>query len=428
MHPLSSSTSSSDPAQPRGRSGLALFAWAAAWLVALDILINLVFPYPDDPRDTSPGAVALYFDYGRSMEGRLRRATREDREETAPITLAGWYDPLVVDTYPGQPDGARVTVYGMSHAMRLADAFRQVAPDYTVRTVGAPGATTNWAYGAFLRDEGKREGDFAVLAIMASNLPMIVSSAPMNWNPSFALPYTADRFYLQDGELRRDTPPYASFEGYVRTLNDPVEWDSALSWFEKNDPYFESIRIRQTWLDNSAIFRLIRRGWMQREDRMRGSSVISAVAHDPEAEAIRVANAIILDFAEKARAEGIIPVVYIVDSFGYGDQMPRALQDTLARKRILYLASHELVDPTDASGYLPDSHFTDNNDMVLARGLKQIRLSIRTEIWLLKIETLFRDVGRDKSGQRLEDSLCLIRIHSQTLLRAPPPSRRCALR
>src|SRR3546814_20927421 len=58
-----------------------------------------LFPSPtlfrsSNPRNLSPSRLALYFDYGRSMEGRLRRATRSDPDATAPITLAGWYEPL----------------------------------------------------------------------------------------------------------------------------------------------------------------------------------------------------------------------------------------------------------------------------------------------------------------------------------------------
>ncbi len=126
------------------RRGFVTLAWALLWLLVLDGAVNIAFSYPRDPKDLKPRALALYFDYGRSMEGRLRRGTRPDQAETAPITLSGWYDPLESHERPAGPGSTEVTIYGMSHAVRLADALHKVAPNYRVRSVGAPGASTNW--------------------------------------------------------------------------------------------------------------------------------------------------------------------------------------------------------------------------------------------------------------------------------------------
>jgi hypothetical protein len=354
------------------RRAFATFGWTVAFLIALDFAVGALFPYPQDPRETNPGAVAMFFDYGRSMEGRLRRATRADPAQSAPITQAGWYEPLVATTRPAKPDGVEVTIYGMSHAMRLADALQAVSPRLSARSVGAPGATTNWSYGAFLRDQGRGDSKVAVLAIMSSTLPMITSPAPMNWNSSFALPYTADRFVLAGGALRRIPPPYDSFAEYVRTLEDPAAWESANRTFARTDPFYDPYLLRQTWLDSSTLVRMARRAWGQRRDRAMREGIIDARSFDPDSEAVRVANAIVADFARKARAQGLVPVIYSVDSFGYGDQLYRALADTLRRDDIPYLATHTVVDPRAPAGYLPDSHFTDANDARLARALERV--------------------------------------------------------
>src|SRR6187455_482608 len=88
-------------------------AWVLLWLIALDVAASLGFAYPNDPRDLSPSRWPLYFDYGRSMEGRLRRATRADPAQTAPITLSGWYQPLVAAVRPAKvANGTTVHFYG----------------------------------------------------------------------------------------------------------------------------------------------------------------------------------------------------------------------------------------------------------------------------------------------------------------------------
>ena len=377
MSPPSLSTSSSDLAATVSsgvRRGWLVFVWSLAWLAAIDLAAGWAFAYPEDPKEVAPGALSLYFDYGRSMEGRLRRATRADAERSAPITLAGWYDPLEAEERPGEADGIGVTIYGMSHAVRLADALHEVAPRYRVRSVGAPGATTNWSYGAFLRDPDRSGSKVAVLAIMSSTLPMILSPTPMNWNTSFAMPYTADRFQIDsDGkQLRRTAPPYESFAAYVRTLEDPAAWRKALAQFERTDPFYDPLLVRETFLDKSVVVRLIRRGLAQRRDRAWRERVLNSGGFDSNSEPVRVANAIIADFAKRCRSEGIVPIIYVVDSFGYANQLTRSLQTTLERNRIPYLSSSRYLDPQSPVNYLPDSHFTDTNDRMLARALAGI--------------------------------------------------------
>ena len=373
MNQPNSSTSSFDPvgaskdtAHPRG---FATFGWAVVWLLVLDAAVNVLFAYPSDPKNVNPGGLALYFDYGRSMEGRLRRGTRSDPRETAPITLAGWYRPLTAVERTPKPGSVEVSVYGMSHAVRLADALQQVSPRYQVRSIGAPGASTNWSYGAFLRDEGRKRSKAAVLAIMSSTLPMTLSPTPMDWNTSFAMPYTADRFFVDSKTLKRVLPPYDSFDGYVHTLNDPVAWNRALAQFSRTDPFYDPFLVRQSWLDNSTSVRMLRRAWSQRRDHSWRGRVLDAKGYDRTAEAVKVANAIIADFAKQARRQGVVPVVYVIDSFGYGDQLYRALAETLHRDHIPFIASHDYVDPSDPTGYLPDSHFTKANDQRLASAL-----------------------------------------------------------
>ena len=371
MNPPSSFTSSSDE-KPARRRGWVTVAWIALWLVVIDVGVNVAFAYPSDPKNLQPNPLALFFDYGRSMEGRLRRITRPDPEATAPITLAGWYDPLVAIRRPAKPGATEVTIYGMSHAVRLADALQTVSPKYQARSIGAPGASTNWSYGAFLRDRERKQSKVAVLAIMSSTLPMILSPSPMDWNTSFAMPYTADRFVETAGGLRQIKPPYESFSQYVRIANDPSAWDRALGQFAATDPFYDPLLFRENWLDNSSLGRLVRRAWSQRRDRAWRSRVLTAQNYDPESESVRIANAIIADFALKARSEGIVPVIYVIDSFGYGDQLSRALSGTLKRERIPYLSTSQYVDPRNPTAYLPDSHFTDANDRKLAAALARV--------------------------------------------------------
>jgi hypothetical protein len=367
MSLLSSSISSSDPLA-KGRA-LRLLGWVVLWLVTLDAGASILFRYPDDPRNVSPGKLALYFDYGRSMEGRIRRVTRADPKQTAPITLAGWYSPLISLTRGQGQDRPLVTVYGMSHAVRLADALDRVSKRYTVRSVGAPGATTNWSYGAFLRDGEGRKGRVVVLAYMSSNLPMITTMSAMTWNNNFPMPYTSDRFIVRDGTLRVVHPPYEKFDDFVRTFQDPAAWTAAKSIFARNDAYYDALLFAQTPFDGSVFVRMARRARTQARDRAFRNQVLTPTKFVADSEAVIVAKAIAVDFAARARQEGLIPVVYLVNNIGYGNQLSKALGPTLRQNHIPYVDSAELVDPSNPRNYLPDRHFTNANDDKLGRAL-----------------------------------------------------------
>lgn len=368
MSQPSSSTSSSEARRPV-RNALVTLAWIVVWLIVIDILVDIVFRYPSDPRVTNPGQLRLYFDYGRSAEAKLRRMTGVSRETSAPIALAGWYEPLEVQDAPARAGADVVTFYGMSHSVRLANALNRTSTRYAARSVGAPGATANWAYGAFQRDLGGGKSKAVVLSIMSANLPMIDTMTPYTWNVSFPMPYTEDRYYEKDGRMTVVHPPYQSFEQYLATLHDPAKWTAARRLIADNDSMYDSFLVRESVLDNSAIVRLIRRAYEQRLERESRAQVFTRNGFNGGSEQVRVANGIVRDFAANARSHGMIPVIYIANNFGYSDWLYQALRRTLEKDHIPYLNSAAVVSPTDPRGYLPDSHFTDANDLRLARAL-----------------------------------------------------------
>src|SRR5207344_2787807 len=97
--------------------------WVLFYLLLIDAGANIFFAYPADPRNVSPSKMQQYFEYGRSVEGKLARMTHGTDAESAPILTAGWLrggDTAEVDPRlnPGLPT---VRFYGMSHAMILAN-------------------------------------------------------------------------------------------------------------------------------------------------------------------------------------------------------------------------------------------------------------------------------------------------------------------
>jgi hypothetical protein len=373
MNRLSSSIFNSE------KSGLSSFAaaayvvvWVVIGLVAIDVAINVVLAYPQDPKITNPSQLRLYFEYGRSTEGQLHRMTRSNPSGTAPITLPGWYDTLDITEFADKPQDRIVTIYGMSHAVRLGHALARVSRTLTPRIVGAPGAPTNWSYGAYLRDRGGGKSKAVVLSIMSYSLPMINTLSAATWSFDLPMPYTMDRFYLEGGQLKVHHPPFTSFGSYVDAFQDSKKWSDVRKEFAQDDSMYNSFIMRASILDHSSLFRLIRRAYAQHYMREVRKSVLDGSGFRTNSEQIQVARAIVQDFAKQARNNGVIPVIFIVNNLGYSDYLFRALKPVLEQENIPYLSSHTIAPPDDPRGYLPDSHFTDEVDDRLAMALEKV--------------------------------------------------------
>lgn len=370
MSQLSSSTFNSKIMNRHdARLSAQVSVWALIGLVLVDIGISTFLAYPSDPRDTKPSWARLYFEYGRSTEGRLDRMTRADRFHTAPITLSGWYDPLEVRQLPSAQQGPTVTIYGMSHAMRLGFALHRISDRFTVRLVGAPGAPANWSYGAYLRDRGGRKSDVVVLSFMSSTLAMINTLSAMTWSYDLPAPYTSDRFYLNMNDLDVVHPPYKSFQQYVDAFYDPIKWADALKTFAKYDTMYNPFLFENSVLDHSSLLRLARRAYAQRVTRNARKRALDASGFVSDSEQVKVAQKIIHEFAIQARNDNMIPVIFIVNNLGYSDYLYQALSPVLRADNVPYLSSNTIVSPDDPRGYLPDSHFTDAVDDKLAGAL-----------------------------------------------------------
>jgi hypothetical protein len=348
-----------------------LIMWTFLGLLMIDLFINYMFAYPNDPKFINPTRLQLYFEYGRTAEGQLARMTRQNRSETAPITLAGWYDPLEVEG-PSNANATIVTFYGASHTVKLARAFGRTSSRFSPRVVGAPGATANWSYGAYLRDRGGGKSRAVVLTFNSNNFAMISSFSPMIWSVDYPMPYTADRFYLAGDRLTVIHAPYASFDQYVKTFFDHARWSAALEFFAKNDPLYHPFAVRANILDHSSLWRLFRRARSQNMIKDLQRSVLDRSGFRSDSDEIKVAHAIIHEFATQVRSDGMLPVVYIVNNLGYSDNLFRALLPALNADKVPYLSSHTIVPPDDPRGYLPDSHFTDEFDDRLAAALGRI--------------------------------------------------------
>ena len=350
--------------------------WIIFYLVLIDIFINIMFHYPKDPHNISPSFLQSYFDYGRSVEGKLQGMTRHSEDESAPRVTGGWLKNdkyLSLPSKASKPDEVLIALYGMSHTQELWKAISKTDNRYLIRGFMAAGATPNWSYAAYEFDRGRHKADVVILGILTDSVPPITATTGMTAFFDSSFPYTFPRYTVKNEKLIVAHPPFYDAKGYIEHFYDQSKWNNYRAWLSKNDKYYDPILFQKSILDHSAFIRLLRRAYSEREKQSRINSVYTKTGFIEESEEIVILRTIVRTFAESAREDNIIPIIYIVNSQGRGDHLFRVLKPVLDAHKIPYLSTHIICPPDDPRVYLSEnSHFIPSKDMELAREMIKI--------------------------------------------------------
>src|SRR5487761_2231949 len=134
---FNSFTSSSKNTRNRGaqvrakfrRHIVSILIWTTCALVLIDIAVGYAFHLPSDNQQ-QPTALQNYFNYGQSIEGKLRHYIGTTPEQDAAIMKAGWLaDVCDISTHAvsGRID---FDIYGMSFSNHIADHMEQLDPKF----------------------------------------------------------------------------------------------------------------------------------------------------------------------------------------------------------------------------------------------------------------------------------------------------------
>ena len=114
------------------------------WLSVFDIAINILFKPPSAGPQTA-GSLQRYFDFGRSIEGKLRQTQHPDYIREDSLLLAGWSREQKGDTTPlDLPQLTSETIqvhgYGMSFSNRVLRRLGELDSRVFIRLSSGPGA------------------------------------------------------------------------------------------------------------------------------------------------------------------------------------------------------------------------------------------------------------------------------------------------
>jgi hypothetical protein len=363
MLPSSSSTSNSDSGRLKGRARqriLGILLWTIGALFLIDFTVGLAFRPPSDPRRTL-SSLQNYFEYGRSIEGKLRRIVGSSPELDSPIVKAGW---LVkeCDVETSTPPGKRgFDVYGMSFSNEIAIRLERLDPRLVSQRFGGPAAPPNHSYACFNRryQAGLRRAPVQILGVLASSVRRMITVTGLTTSFEQPQPFTYPRYSIRaDGQLEGSSSSISTEDDLRVALADPVKWRAFLNDLSSNDAFYERRMFQADIFDYSVLARMFRRAWGQRTLRERTAALHAVEGFSGAPEIAPVLRAMLLDFATKARAAGEHPVVILFEDQGYGRALSAIAAPMLQANGIDFVATSAIVSPDDSGNFVADGHFT----------------------------------------------------------------------
>jgi hypothetical protein len=323
-------------------------------------------------------SLVRYFDYGRSVPGKIERWQATPGTPGNLFEVA-WVDDMLAASHSAflaetTDDGPVVRGYGMSFSDHILNAASAQRPGLVVDLHSGPGAPPNFAYARFLDDRAnRRPGDIVVMGVLSSSVPAMAALSNRTWVFEQPAPVTYPVFRDgADGTLVRVEPLVRSAEEERRLASDPVAaaaWETQLA---AEDAFYGYPAFGAPLLDRSPFLRLVRRrlatDWIaERRAALAGG--------DPEAWNALSATLerMMLEFAETARSDGQQPVILLIQTSGpQAPDLRARFASVLDANDIPHLLTVETADPAAPSSFLPDGHFRPDVDAQLGRSFLEL--------------------------------------------------------
>jgi hypothetical protein len=369
LRPSSSISSSERKRSRRLRGVLAICGWTLLALVVFDFVLGRIFAMPTDPQ-RRPGAMTQYFNYGRSIDGKIARMFGADDAHSALILAAGWIDRDCRHVPPPpRPSQRGLTIYGMSFTNRVADQLEQLDPGFAITRYAGPGAPPNHSYACFkaVQRVGRDRNGIQVIGVLASSLSRMLALSGASTSFEQPQPFTFPRYKVDDRKQ------LIALEPLIHTpeeLRDPARRAAFAAQLAKADAFYDPIQFGGPWADHSVFLSLLRRAYAQAEYRRRSLRLVND-GRDFRPDLGPPLRALLLSFTREVRARGQRPMVILLQDRGNGvDSLARLVGPSLEQAGATVIRSDQIADVNDPRNFLSDGHFTPEVDRMIAEKLR----------------------------------------------------------
>jgi hypothetical protein len=355
---------------PKHRDRIKAGVYTLLSLIAFDVAISLLFPYPTDPQNTNPGTLNLYFDYGRSLEGKVFRQLGETDTQSAPLAQAGWLDRTLGQGEPTQGEKL-VAIYGMSFSNQIGEALRKIDPAMTTRLIAGPYAPPNHSFAAYQRDRSQHNAKVVIFSILASSVQGLDSMTGTTLGGEVPAPYTFPQYDLIDDKLTPIYPQIRSLSQLRDARENPQQWQAFEAQLAERDRFYDPLTFQQNWLDSSAILRMVRRSWARNHRQQVSQSIHTPAGFNPQWHQIPALRRMVEELATTAKQDGVVPIVLLIHDQGYDDHLYRVLQPTLEQAKIDFVSTHAIASTENAQNFVGDGHFTPEANQRIAAAVRE---------------------------------------------------------
>ncbi len=344
--------------------------WVIAWLALIDFGVNLAFP----PKANASQASGLqrYFEYGRSVEGKLAQAVAGNPAD-APILSAGWIDDKALQQVPTETPAASnlsVTLYGQSFTFNATKEAARLDGHIALRGVGGPGAPPNHSYAAYKADAPYRKADVVVFGILSSTVGLMGSMSGLIWMFESPAPFTFPRYRLNGEQLVEELPAiHREAEFRDAFARRSPQWAQFRTQLRTSDRGYDRFTFDESIADKSSVVRLMRRGWVAHNQSYDEGVYTPGVGFNTRSEEVRVLKAMLLDMAARTRERNERLLVLLLHTKGQGNHLHAALKDTLQSAGIDYVSTDSVFSANDPSNFVADGHYTESANGLLAKAV-----------------------------------------------------------
>jgi hypothetical protein len=362
------------PARSDLRDALVITFWMLLFLVAADVAINRLFRQPQDPRSETKGQLKVYFNYGWSIEAKIRRLVGLTDETSGPLVLAGWVDREVESKRKEpnlSPGDLLVSSYGMSFSNQILESVAEMEPKVRLRLFGGPAAPVNHSYATYSQDRGG-SSKVVILSVLGSSVQGLATNNGMTWRFEGPAPFTYPKYASRAGKLEAEWPMIRTLEDLRTRLADPAGWDAFVAQLQTTDAFYNGFLFRQSISDKSVLGRMVRRAVAQRWQAARIAEIHGPTGFVEACPVVESLRQIVTAFAADARRDGKVPIALLIEDRGYQDHVSRVLEPDLARDRIPYLSTHTISPDSDPRNFVGDGHFTHEANKKIAQALLEV--------------------------------------------------------
>lgn len=386
MSLCSSSTFSFDQMSPLYSSRFAravaigkVVGWAVLFLLLSELVVSGFVRIPTNTRVAMSGAAA-YLDYGRSIEGKLRRNLADSDENAQPVSSAGWIANECRRDIPLPEQGlTAVSFFGMSFSNDIAKALEEGDERYVSVRFAGPGAPPNHSYACFMAQlahsaaHGGDPSKIVVLGILSSSVDGMLSMTGATTGFESPVPFTYPRYRIaRDGTLHETRPIIESTDDWRKALVDRTMMQRFKLQLEANDAFYDPWSFDESLRDRSYLLRLLGRAYGQSRVRRAESLVGGPDAFLDHPDIGPVLSLMIENFSRQVRLVGKRPVVLLIQSRGSGQSLTDLLGKALEANQVSFLSTQQAADSHDPANYLADGHFKPEVNQRIAEELRKL--------------------------------------------------------